>query len=478
MSLWRLTWPLSGRPSDVAAPDDTRGTHSLPTWLLGPGALVMAFSTVFLAIFEHRAGQPPSDLIVYLGGAHEFLHGRSVYDYSLNGYPYTYPPVTVAFFAPLSAVSLTSAHLLIVFVSVAAVGATAWFTFRMLGYRANLGLLGATLGIVGVAFWLTPVLASLEQGQVNIVLMLLVVADFALARHRKWPTGVLIGVATATKLVPGLFIVYLLLTRRYRAGITAAVTAAVFTAFGFAVAWSDSVRYWFGGLFNSPSRVAGPSGVDSPFNQSLNGVAIRLLGASTGHIAWYPLALVVVIVGLGIAVTWHRVGEQVGGILACAVTALLISPLSWNEHWVWIVPIVVWLLELGRRARHVVPIVAGLMPTLACVPFLYVILPSVSGGRPLIIDLLGVVDHRWEVRRDHGPLTWAAGTAYVSMGLLFLAGGALALRTLIATQQRMESTSALITARAGAAAGLHDLDERLSNAGTAPALRSGRHHRV
>jgi len=44
-------------------------------------------------------------------------------------------------------------------------------------------------------------------------------------RRPRWPRGALIGLATAIKLVPGVFIVYLLITGRRRA---AAVSVATF----------------------------------------------------------------------------------------------------------------------------------------------------------------------------------------------------------------------------------------------------------
>jgi alpha-1,2-mannosyltransferase len=36
--------------------------------------------------------------------------------------------------------------------------------------------------------------------------------------------------------------------------------------------------------------------------------------------------------------------------MACALTALLISPISWDHHWVWIAPGVVLLIDAGVRA--------------------------------------------------------------------------------------------------------------------------------
>src|SRR5439155_11716162 len=157
-------------------------------------------------------------------------------------------------------------------VNVVALGLVTWLTFRMLGYRRGLGLLGATCATAAAVLWLQPVFDTLGQGQVNIVLMLLVVLDFAMAGRRGWPTGVGVGVAAAVKLVPALFAVYLLLTGRVRAAVTAGGTFVALTALGFAADWRDARQFWFHGVFSDANRAAGPDGVASVYNQSLHGV--------------------------------------------------------------------------------------------------------------------------------------------------------------------------------------------------------------
>jgi hypothetical protein len=39
--------------------------------------------------------------------------------------------------------------------------------------------------------------------------------------------------------------------------------------------------------------------------------------------------------GLAAAASLHRAGRPVEGWVTCALTALLISPVSWDHHWVW-----------------------------------------------------------------------------------------------------------------------------------------------
>jgi len=123
-------------------------------------------------------------------------------------------------------------------------------------------------------------------------------------------------------------------------------------ALGYAILPKDSVTYWVHGLFLKANRIVflGTRG-----NQSLRGVLTRLAGSVTsGTAPWIAAAILVVIVGLAAAAVLYRAGHPVPGMLACALTGLLVSPLSWDHHWVWIAPGIALLAHLGARARGMV----------------------------------------------------------------------------------------------------------------------------
>ena len=69
--------------------------------------------------------------------------------------------------------------------------------------------------------------------------------------------------------------------------------------------------------------------------------------------------LVVGLAGLAIAVWAHRRGYRLAGFLCCAVTGLLVSPISWTHHWVWAVPLLVWLTAAAWRRRSLASLLAA-----------------------------------------------------------------------------------------------------------------------
>jgi len=417
---------------EIPATSPLRPALTVPRWLLVPGATLFAVSVAALLLLGFTAGFDPYDLGVYLLGGDAWRHGLPVYDQTVSsqwgtGY-FTYPPVTLLVFAPLSVLPHGTVHAVMAVAGVLSLIAVVWLVLRSLGCRSSAGTTGLALGLAGAALWVQPVYDSLQQGQINLMLMALIVADLALDGRRRWPTGILIGFAAAAKITPGIFIVYLLLTRRFRAAATAAATWAALTAAGFIVAPGDSAQFWLHGTFFNSSRVASPLTADSVFNQSIHGVAIRVLGSGWGEPLWLVVAAVVVTAGLWAAVVAHRTFAPMAGGLVCAVTGLLVSPLTWHEHWVWIVPVVVALGIFAWQFRDRAPVLAGALPCLAALPFLMWPLPQNEQGDVVPASILSPAHHLWEDEGSRNPLVGLAGAAYVMVGLALLAVVVLAIR--------------------------------------------------
>jgi alpha-1,2-mannosyltransferase len=82
-----------------------------------------------------------------------------------------------------------------------------------------------------------------------------------------------------------------------------------------------------------------------PANQSLRGLILRL-DPSFGSGRILAIALVVGLAGIALAVLASRRGDEALGFSLCALTGLLVSPVSWTHHWTLAVPA---LLLLGMR---------------------------------------------------------------------------------------------------------------------------------
>ena len=291
----------------------------------------------------------PVDLYVYRSGGLIVRHVRPVYNphratplYGWPGYTalklkFTYPPFAAVAFAVVSFVPWHLLPRLVVVANVGLLVLTLWFTFGGLGYRSRSLRLGAALLTAAAVFWTEPVIRTMYLGQVNLALLALIIWDLCQPDDRWWK-GAGVGIAAGVKMIPLIFIPYLLVTRRFRqAGVASAAFGATVLA-GFVFLPADSARWWFGGLFRNGSRTGF---IAWSGNQSLRGLVARLLGSVAGSAdAWLILAVVTVLAGLACAALLDRKGHRMAGLLAAALTGLLASPVSWDHHWVWIVPAV------------------------------------------------------------------------------------------------------------------------------------------
>jgi alpha-1,2-mannosyltransferase len=299
-----------------------------------------------LALLYQRNPGWMYDLDVYRRGGWAALHGQAVYSSAPPAF--TYPPFAALLFVPFSLLPAAGAGLLWAAISLFCLEASVWLS---LDSRPSLLLAGAACLL---AVWLDPVGLTLLLGQVNLILLALVLADLMLLRGSRWQ-GLATGIAAGIKLTPAIFILYLALSGRLRAAATAAASLTATVVIGLLTLPRDAVAYW-GGTFLDTGRVGWPQNVRS---QSLLSLLVRWTHTAQGvEPAWLAISLGMVAVGLSLAVLAHRQGEELLAACLCGTTALLVEPITWQHHWVWLLPMLLWV---GRRAwRDRSPVLAAI----------------------------------------------------------------------------------------------------------------------
>jgi alpha-1,2-mannosyltransferase len=286
------------------------------------GALVGGFTD--LDVYRH-AGQAVLD--------RESLTGIR----EATGLPFTYPAFAAVLMVPLALLPEAVAAGLWTAASVAALSAVLWLVLGELG-RARPGWLVAGLAAGSLA--LEPVWQNLTFGQVNLLLMALVVGDL-LRPERRW-SGVLLGVAAGVKLTPLVFVLLLLLVGRRGAAVRALVAFAATVLVGL-VAVPGAADYWGERLVEA--RRVGPPAL--AHNQSAYGALTRVLDQEPPTWLWVGVAAVLAAACVLLAAWWwHR--DRVLGTSLGALGMLIASPVAWSHHWVWVVPLVVALWQRSR----------------------------------------------------------------------------------------------------------------------------------
>jgi alpha-1,2-mannosyltransferase len=159
--------------------------------------------------------------------------------------------------------------------------------------------------------------------------------------------GIVIGIVSATKLTPLIFIIFLLIRDR-RSAVRAGATFVATTALAWLIWPKESRLFWLHDMFK-PGRVGG---VSYAGNQSWFGVLHRAPFLHTGSVVlWLILCVMTLLIGTYVAWRSVQLGSSVHGLLAMALTGLLISPISWTHHWVWVL-LIPPVLVTDRAAMH------------------------------------------------------------------------------------------------------------------------------
>ncbi|WP_185981655.1 glycosyltransferase 87 family protein [Skermania sp. ID1734] len=350
-------------------------------------------------------GKGMIDLNVYRDGGHAWLDGIPLY---ANGFgerpgahhlPFTYPPFAAILFSGLSVIGGPAAQVLIATGSILAITFTSWLVLRRMGVSEPWQWPIAALASL-FAWAIEPDWATLGYGQVNLLLMALVAVDCLAVRVPRW-RGVLVGVAAAVKLTPAVFVLFFLFRRDYRAVANGVIGFAVCSGLAWLLSPKDSRAYWFDALLN-PNR---PGGLSFARNQSIRGVLHRLRLPAHEELLLWALASIVVV-----SLAWlaSRRSEPVA-LVAVAFVGLLVSPISWDHHWVWVVPaelLIGWPLWTARAWAGLIA-AAGFAVVFVAAPFYW--LPSEHGA-----------EMHWTVLQN------IAGGGYVWVGfaaLIWLAFG-------------------------------------------------------
>ncbi|MGE2719080.1 mannosyltransferase [Mycolicibacterium celeriflavum] len=282
------------------------------------------------------------DLHVYVGGAGALGQPGSLYDYVYADQtpdfplPFTYPPFAAVLFYPLHLLPFGVVAFFWQVGIIAALYGVVRISQRLLGSGdRRVALLWTAVGI-----WIEPLRSTFDYGQINVILVLAVL--YAVYSTRWWVSGLLVGLAAGLKLTPAVSGLYFLGARRWGAVAFSAVVFLATVGVSALVIGGDTRRY-FTELLGDADRV-GPIGTS--FNQSWRGGISRILG----HDAGYGPAVVagIVVTAVLAVLAWRAIGgasDRLGAIVVVQLFGLLLSPISWTHHWVWLIPLMIWLLH-------------------------------------------------------------------------------------------------------------------------------------
>lgn len=335
--------------------------------LQGVGVLAMAIVVYRLFGLDHHLAYR-LDIDVYRIGGRMWLNGTRLYGPTgatkvitadNTHLAFTYPPLAAILFSGFAVVSLSAANSIITAISLVLLlcavflvldALDVWRQWTITGESATARRVWLAVIIAGLAtLHLEPIRSNFGYGQINVVVMTMVLAD-CLPKRTLLPRGVLVGLAIAIKLTPAVFVLYFVIKRDWRAVRTSALSLGAATAAGFVLAWRDSIDYWFRVVGGTASRIPD---LRLNTNQNLLSLLARqpLPDGIRGPL-WLSLSILVLAMTVWAMRRAVAAGYDLLAVACAAVLALLTSPISWSHHWVWVLPITISTTVIGYRQRN------------------------------------------------------------------------------------------------------------------------------
>lgn len=323
-------------------------------------ALTVTLTAVLLwqAVAVHQI-----DLAVFQDAGAAYLDGMPLYSEDFptrSGLRFIYAPIAAVLFAPLVLLDSVSLQLMWSSVNIMLV----WWVLNSVLRKLDVArpVLVATAAL-GAALLLEPVRSNFGFGQINIILMALVVADCTGAIPQRL-RGVGIALAASIKITPAAFGLFLLVRRDMASIARAVATVGIIAALGFWLLPGASVYFWLTEFF-ATERGGGHGFVR---NQAFTGVLARL-GADgiLKDALWAAAAVIVICATAWSARRFTRSGEPMVALAIVALASLLAAPFAVSHHWVYSVLLIP--LAIAPQYRSWRPMLVGSIAVFMAGPY-------------------------------------------------------------------------------------------------------------
>jgi len=317
--------------------------------------VLLCISAIYLLIIRLKFIEYSSgDLYQDYFAAKHLLNHESIYsDITHQNY---HPPLAAFLFAPLALLPYWYACLTWSIITIFLYFTSGWLVLKELDFRLPYYYL---LVIIGYSLCWYPFQANIALGQWSILIGTCLVIGWICLRHQKnFFAGVILGLSCLIKLFPGLIIIYLILTKRWKALVTMiSVVLIGFLVMGIILGPSEIIYYF---------TMIVPRDVNAfiafPGNYSILGIFEIFFwdGAWVKpiFISPIPINLIALVLDIGVLIILIRLmlhlpintdNDDIKYALTI-ITMFFISPLSWQHMLtILILPISIILMKMPSQ---------------------------------------------------------------------------------------------------------------------------------
>lgn len=307
-------------------------------------------------VYSRKAQDDRSAFVRWRHQVLQLFEGENVYEKMA----FPNPPIMPIMLYPLMVMPKVAGAVSWYFLKVVMAGVSAWLCYRMVRGDDKVIPSYIQAGIWILSF--RPILSDLHHGNINILILFLVVLTLYAWRNGKDVlAGSCLALAITFKVTPGLFLPYFIYKRQWKTVAACLVGLAVFFFFVPSAILgtefnTDCLTSWYHHIISpyvTQAEVKGPAEI----NQSLSAVLTRLMTEVRGNakydprlqvnpVSWDPATVGMVVKGVMLGMvgllglfcrtpTKNRFDPRLLGEFSLVVlTMLFVSERSWKHHYV------------------------------------------------------------------------------------------------------------------------------------------------
>lgn len=309
--------------------------------------LFLASFTLILGNIKRIISSTTPDFSVLWLSARDLATGVDPYLDPRAFTPNGYPPVSHIFYIPLAFLNFGTAHAVFLLISFAATVGAVYLSIKIAGKKVKWQNFLLFLGLVFLSF---PFKFTLGMGQINAVVLFLLLLGFYLDGEKKYiRAGVILGISIALKPLFAFFLLFFALTKSWKVIWTGLIT--VFLSISSAlILWGPTP--WISWIKIGILPLSNFAGRETYYNQGLMGFISRLSGDL--NIRKYLSGIISILLVILASLFTIKKTDRNLVFSFFITTLLLIDTLSWQHHFVWLIFPFIVLIHRALKSKKAV----------------------------------------------------------------------------------------------------------------------------
>lgn len=324
---------------------------------------LVLFSLITLLVsFAKITNSIAPDFSVFYFGAKDLIVGQNPYRDTSLFTGIGYPPMTLVFYLPLTILPYPVAQFFWLILSFLCLLGAVYLSLKISFGQFSWEKFGMFLTFALLAF---PTKFTFGMGQSNLVVLFLLLLAFSFWQGKiNILAGITLGLACIVKPLFVFFLFFLVINQAWKVIFFSLLTIIIFILVSLIIINPNLYLFY---LTEVIPPLLNPTGREIYYNQGIMGAVSRQITDLSQRRETFVIGSLIL---LGITFRVIKKSKPRDGLAVFLPTVLLIDTLSWQHHFVWLIPPFITIYNSFRGAQKILPkLILGLSYILVAINF-------------------------------------------------------------------------------------------------------------